>query len=56
MNLTVLSVKQLNTYVRSILEGDVNLASVCVSGEMSNMRIYSSGHLYFSLRDNDSLI
>ena len=56
MNLTVLSVKQLNTYVRSILEGDVNLASVCVGGEMSNMRIYSSGHLYFSLRDNDSLI
>lgn len=56
MNLTVLTVKQLNTYVRSILEGDVNLASVCVGGEMSNMRIYSSGHLYFSLREKDSLI
>lgn len=56
MNLTVLTVKQLNTYVRSVLEGDVNLASVCVSGEISNMRIYSSGHLYFSLREKDSLI
>ena len=56
MNLTVLTVKQLNTYVKSLLEGDVRLASICVSGEMSNIRIYSSGHLYFSLRDSDALI
>lgn len=56
MNLTVLTVKQLNTYVKSLLEGDVNLAFVCVSGEMSNMKIYNSGHLYFSLRDKDSII
>lgn len=56
MNLTVLTVKQLNTYVKSLLEGDVKLASICVSGEISNMRIYSSGHLYFSLRESDALI
>ena len=56
MNLTVLTVKQLNTYVRSLLEGDINLASVCVSGEIINLKIYSSGHLYFSLRDSDNLV
>ncbi len=56
MNLTVLTVKQVNTYVRSLLEGDVNLASVCISGEMSNIKIYSSGHLYFSLRESECLI
>lgn len=56
MSLTVISVKQLNTYVRSVLEGDINLASILVSGELSNIRIYSSGHMYFSLKDNDCVI
>ena len=56
MSLTVISVKQLNTYVRSVLEGDINLASILVSGELSNIRIYSSGHMYFSLKDNECVI
>ncbi len=54
---TVLSVKQLNLYVRSLIEGDSKLNFVSVSGEISNFKNhYSSGHFYFSLKDNDALI
>ena len=57
MNKTVISVKQLNFYVRSLLEGDPNLTNVYVSGEISNFKNhYSSGHLYFSLKDDVALI
>ncbi len=52
-----ISVKQLNLYVRSLLEGDVRLANVTVLGEISNFKNhYSSGHWYFTLKDNDASI
>jgi len=52
-----LSVRQLNFYVKSLLEGDVRLANVAVSGEISNFKNhYSSGHWYFSLKDNEAQI
>lgn len=54
---SVLSVKQLNLYVRSLIEGDPRLAYVKVEGEISNFKNhYASGHLYFTLKDNDALI
>lgn len=53
---TVLSVKQLNLYVRTLLEGDVRLSYLSVTGELSNFKNHTSGHLYFSLKDNDALI
>ncbi len=54
---TVLTVKQLNTYVRSLLDGDTKLNFVSVCGEVSNLKNhYSSGHIYFSLKDNDAVI
>ncbi len=53
----ILSVKQLNLYARSLLEGDSRLSFVSVKGEVSNFKNhYSSGHLYFSLKDADALI
>ncbi len=53
----IITVKQLNTYVRSIMEGDIRLNCVAVCGEISNLKNhYASGHLYFSLKDNDALI
>ena len=53
----VLSVRQLNLYVRSLLEGDIRLSDVTVAGELSNFKNhYSSGHWYFTLKDNDASI
>lgn len=53
----IISVKQLNTYVRSLLDGDSRLNFISVSGEISNFKNhYASGHLYFSLKDSDAVI
>lgn len=53
----VVTVKQLNTYVRSIIEGDARLNFISVRGEISNLKKhYASGHFYFSLKDNDAVI
>ncbi len=57
MQAKALTVKQLNLYVRSLIEGDVRLSNVLVQGEISNFKNhYASGHLYFSLKDNDASI
>ena len=49
---TVLTVTQLNTYIKLQFEGDENLSHVFVIGEISNFtKNYRSGHLYFSLKD-----
>lgn len=57
MERPILSVKQLNLYVRSLIEGDIHLSNVTVCGELSNFKNhYSSGHLYFTLKDNDAAI
>ena len=48
----VLTVTQLNTYIKSCFDCDENLNSVFLSGEISNFTDhYRSGHLYFSLKD-----
>ncbi|HCC01577.1 MAG TPA: exodeoxyribonuclease VII large subunit, partial [Ruminococcaceae bacterium] len=49
----VLTVTQVNQYVKFLLEGDENLRCVYVTGEISNFTDqYRSGHLYFSLKDD----
>lgn len=54
---TVLSVTQLNTYIKSLFDGDVHLAHVFLSGEISNFtNHYKSGHFYLSLKDDKSVI
>lgn len=48
----VLTVTQLNTYVKSKFDGDENLSHIFISGEISNFtNQYRSGHLYLSLKD-----
>ncbi len=51
-----LSVTQLNNYIKTLMEGDDFLRSVCIRGEISNFKRHSSGHLYFTLKDQGSEI
>ncbi len=51
------SVRQLNLYAKSLIEGDLRLNDIYVTGEISNFKNhYASGHLYFTLKDNDAAI
>ncbi len=47
----VISVTQLNEYIRSRMDTDEMLAGVAVKGEISNYKMYPSGHHYFTLKD-----
>ena len=48
------SVTELNARVKSLLESDPALARVVVRGELSNYKIYPSGHHYFTMKDAES--
>jgi exodeoxyribonuclease VII large subunit len=47
----VLSVTQINEYIRGLMDNDAALSSVYVRGEISNYKVYPSGHHYFTLKD-----
>ncbi len=47
-----LSVTQLNEYLKMLLDGDRVLSNVFVRGEISNFKLYLSGHAYFTLKDD----
>ena len=46
-----ISVTELNGIIKSLIDGNKMLSSVTVTGEISNFKAHSSGHLYFSLKD-----
>ena len=46
-----LSITQINEYIRSMMDGDGLLNAVAVKGEISNYKVYPSGHHYFTLKD-----
>lgn len=52
----VLSISQLNEYIRSRMEADPLLTQVAVRGEISNYKMYPSGHHYFTLKDEASAL
>ena len=51
-----ISVSQLTDYIRDLINSDSRLKRVYVRGEISNFKRYSSGHCYFSLKDEGSVI
>ena len=50
----VLSVTELNDYVKLIVDGNPVLSNVWVRGEISNLTCHSSGHYYFSLKNESA--
>ena len=52
----VLSITQLNEYIRDRMDQDPMLTSVAVRGEISNYKMYPSGHHYFTLKDEGSAL
>ncbi len=52
----VVLVSDVNSYIKSLLSNDEKLKYIRVKGEISNFKAYPSGHLYFSLKDQNSVI
>lgn len=51
-----LSVSQLSRLIKDLIEGCDLLSGIAVRGEISNLTVHPSGHMYFSLKDEESLI
>ena len=49
-----LTVSELNAYMKALVDGDDFLGAVAVRGELSNYKIYPSGHHYFTLKDQEA--
>lgn len=56
MYIKTLSVSALNNYVKKMIDADFILSNLNIKGEISNLKAHSSGHLYFSLKDESSKI
>ena len=56
MKLKTLSVGEVNNYVKKLVENDFILKNLNVKGEISNLKFHSSGHIYFSLKDENSKV
>lgn len=48
----IYSVHEVTSHIRSVLEADTRLANVWIKGEISNFKLHTSGHLYFTLKDS----
>ncbi len=51
-----LKVSELNSYIKRVFASDMILSNIQIEGEISNFNRHKSGHLYFSLKDKNSLI
>lgn len=52
----VLTVSSVNRYIKEIISRDMILSNLWIRGEISNFKYHSSGHMYFTLKDENSLI
>ena len=53
---TLHTVSQVTSYIKELLEGDPLLSDIFVQGEVSNLRVSSAGHSYFTLKDSSSVL
>ena len=56
MEQKVLSVGQLNDYIKVRLDNDPGLRNIAIRGELSNYKMYPSGHHYFTLKDENGAV
>ncbi|KGK89046.1 exodeoxyribonuclease VII large subunit [Clostridium sp. HMP27] len=56
MYLKTLTVSDINNYIKKVVDNDFILNNAAISGEISNFKLHSSGHMYFSLKDEYSKI
>ncbi|OPZ84664.1 MAG: Exodeoxyribonuclease 7 large subunit [Firmicutes bacterium ADurb.Bin419] len=52
----ILTVSSVNKYIKEIISRDIILSNLWIRGEVSNFKNHSSGHMYFTLKDENSLI
>ncbi len=52
----VYTVAQVNSYIKNMFVQDYMLQSIFVKGEISNCKYHSSGHIYFTLKDEKGII
>ena len=55
-NRPVFTVSDVNNYIKAVLSNDENLKFIYVKGEISNFKMASNGHFYFSLKDDKAMI
>ncbi|MCR5308968.1 MAG: exodeoxyribonuclease VII large subunit [Bacilli bacterium] len=56
LNRVVYTVSDINKYIKAIINNDQNLRYISVKGEISNLKYGANGHVYFSLKDKESII
>ena len=56
MEIKPITVQELNKYIKNKIDNDEYLNNVYVKGEISNFKLHYSGHMYFTLKDESSLI
>ena len=56
MNDKYLTVTALTRYLKYKLDSDENLKNIFIKGEISNCKYHSTGHIYFSIKDENSII
>ncbi len=54
MEQQVLSISQINEYIQGLMDRDTRLNAIAVRGEISNYKVYPSGHHYFTLKDEQA--
>ena len=53
---SVYSVSQVNSYIKHMFSEDFALSSISIKGEVSNCKHHSSGHIYFTLKEENAVI